>query len=225
MPRKAQSASAASSGAEAKRKTPRTPKTAQKAAGKPNKAPKAKGKAKTAAKAKRTPAHVLASSEGIEAKAVSEPPGRGRPTAYTAELADEVVERMHNGETLNEICRSEHMPSARTVRRWNIDNVEGFSPRYAQARRGLLDYFADDIVEISDTGTNDYMERNHGDDAGWIANGEHVQRSRLRVESRKWLLSKLRPDEYGERTRVDHGITSDLAQLLGAIDGNGASLF
>lgn len=43
------------------------------------------------------------------------------------------------------------------------------------------------------------MERNASDNPGWQLNGEHVQRSKLRSDNRKWLLSKLRPDRYGER--------------------------
>ena len=143
-------------------------------------------------------------SEGIAPGTVSEEPKpRGRPTAYTAALAEEILDRMHNGESLNEICRGEHMPNERTVRRWNMDDVDGFSPKYARARDALIEYHADEILNISDNATNDWMERhnNDGEAIGWQVNGDHVSRSKLRVESRKWLLSKLRPDRYGDRVQ------------------------
>ena len=32
--------------------------------------------------------------------------------------------------------------------------------------------------------------------------GEHVQRARLRIDSRKWLMSKMAPKKYGDRIEV-----------------------
>lgn len=58
---------------------------------------------------------------------------------------------------------------------------------------------ADEIKEISDDGSNDWMERNDGENVAWVANGEHIQRSRLRVDTRKWHLSKALPKIYGDR--------------------------
>lgn len=58
---------------------------------------------------------------------------------------------------------------------------------------------ADEILEIADDGRNDWMEiqNRDGDNIGWKVNGEAVQRSRLRIDARKWLLSKLLPKKYG----------------------------
>lgn len=60
-------------------------------------------------------------------------------------------------------------------------------------------------MEIADNGLNDWMERNAKEDKGWVANGEHIQRSRLRVDTRKWFLSKVLPKLYGDKL----DITSD----------------
>ena len=61
---------------------------------------------------------------------------------------------------------------------------------------------ADEILEIADNGANDWMERQGEKDAGWQANGENLQRSRLRVDTRKWLLSKALPKFYGEKLAI-----------------------
>lgn len=144
-----------------------------------------------------------AASEGIAPAVVfSEEPKRGRPTSYTEEIAADICRRVADGETLKQVCRSEHMPSESTVRGWALDDREGFSARYARARDLCLEAWADDIVEISDDSTNDWMRRHHGDDdkeAPWVINGEHVSRSKLRTENRKWLLSKLKPERYGDK--------------------------
>jgi hypothetical protein len=137
----------------------------------------------------------MATSESIQ--------GRGRPTAYTEPLAEEICRRLAGGESLRAICRAAHMPDDSTVRAWVLDNREGFSPRYARARELQAEAWADEIIDIADDGSNDWMERNRQDgDAEKVLDHEHVTRSRLRVDTRKWLLAKLKPGTYGERTTV-----------------------
>jgi hypothetical protein len=98
------------------------------------------------------------------------------------------------------------MPSDTAVRKWVLEDVDGFSSRYARAREMQIERWADELLDISDDGTNDYMERNRRDgDTEIVLNNEHVQRSRLRADSRKWLLSKLKPERYGDRTVHQHG--------------------
>lgn len=125
----------------------------------------------------------------------------GRPSLYTEEIAAEICQRIGEGETLNQICRDEHMPARPTVVSWVLEDREGFSDRYARARDLQLEHWADEVIDVADDGTNDFMERKNGDDekSSWALNGEHVQRSRLRIDSRKWLLSKLKPQQYGDK--------------------------
>ncbi len=63
------------------------------------------------------------------------------------------------------------------------------------------DTLFDEALGIADDGTNDWMERldKDGQAAGWQLNGEHVQRSRLRVDTRKWAAGKLAPKKYGDK--------------------------
>jgi transposase-like protein len=65
---------------------------------------------------------------------------------------------------------------------------------------------ADELLEIADNGTNDWMKRfaKDGEDLGWAVNGEHIARSRLRVDTRKWLLSKCLPKVFGDRITTEH---------------------
>lgn len=126
--------------------------------------------------------------------------GRGRPSLYTPEIAAEICTRLADGETLRSICRADHMPDERTVRGWALDAKSEFFPHYKKAR--LLGYhgMADDLVDIADDGTNDYVERERQDGTKHVVfDGEHVQRSRLRVDTRKWLLSKALPKVYGDK--------------------------
>jgi hypothetical protein len=56
---------------------------------------------------------------------------------------------------------------------------------------------------IADDGRNDWMARKDPSNPGYELNGEHVQRSRLRLDARKWLTSKILPKQYGDRTEVE----------------------
>lgn len=121
---------------------------------------------------------------------------------YTAQIADEICRRLACGESLRSICRGHDMPAESTVRQWAIDDREGFHAQYARAREIQAYAIGDEIFEIADDGRNDWMQANHGDNAGYQLNGEHVQRSKLRVDTRKWHLSKILPKVYGDKTEV-----------------------
>lgn len=131
----------------------------------------------------------------------------GRPKAYSPDIAREICLRLSSGESLRSICSAEHMPSRSVVHQWVVDNHAGFSDQYAKARDMGMDELADELFEISDDGSNDWMERHNkeGESLGWMLNGEAVARSRLRVDTRKWYLSKLAPKRYGEKIDVNHG--------------------
>jgi len=126
----------------------------------------------------------------------------GRPAIYSPELAAEVCRRIAEGESLRQVCRDESMPSRTTVLKWARE-IKEFAVQYVRAREDLLEHWAEEILEISDDGSRDYI-------GGQVAEGvtavdhDHISRSRLRVDSRKWLLSKLAPKKYGDRVTNTH---------------------
>ena len=130
--------------------------------------------------------------------------GRGRPTTYNAKVASQICEQLAEGMTLRAICRQPGMPAESTVRQWASHDREGFYAHYARARDIGLDAMADELMDICDNASNDWMEREGENSQGWILNGEHVNRSRLRVDTRKWYLSKLAPKRYGDRKHLEH---------------------
>lgn len=124
---------------------------------------------------------------------------RGRPSLYNPELAAKICADLAEGYTLREVCKGEDMPAESTVRAWALEDRDGFSAQYTRAREIGYHSMADELLEISDDGRNDWMARHGEDDSGWQANGEHLQRSRLRVDTRKWMLSKALPKIYGDK--------------------------
>jgi hypothetical protein len=125
----------------------------------------------------------------------------GRPSSYTKEIASEVCRRLAEGKTLRAACLDEEMPSESTVRGWVADDREGFSAHYARAREIGYHTMADEILDISDSSSvKDAVDPST------------VQRDRLRVDSRKWLLSKALPKIYGEKVEIDTPKDSPIAQ-------------
>jgi len=118
----------------------------------------------------------------------------GRPTDYSEELADCICEMLMDGISLRDICKRDDMPNRATVFRW-LRKYEDFSDQYARARIEMADAIFDEVLAIADDCSQDR-------DVKGQFNHEHVQRSKLRIDARKWMAGKLRPKVYGEK--LDH---------------------
>lgn len=119
----------------------------------------------------------------------------GRPTDFNQEIATTICERLASGKTLNDILKEEGMPDRVTVWRWQRANEE-FRNLYAQSRMEQAHYWSDEIVDISDDGSRDYKESG---DRGLVVDMDHIARSRLRVDTRKFLMAKIVPKIYGDK--------------------------
>jgi len=132
----------------------------------------------------------------------------GRPSDYTEELAEIICLRLAEGESLRSVCRDEGMPSKQAVLRWLARN-ESFRAQYVRAKEEGAEAIAEELFDIADDGSNDWMEKldKEGNAVGYQVNGEHVQRSKLRIDTRKWYLSKIMPKKYGDRIQHEQNIT------------------
>ena len=130
----------------------------------------------------------------------------GRPSALTEAVQLEVCARMAEGESLTHICHDPAMPCRQTVSKALVSGAPEFSAfvtRYAAARESLLDVYADEILSISDDGTTDYILKVGRNGHEYMAvDQEHIQRSRLRVDTRLRLMAVVAPHIYGQK--VDH---------------------
>lgn len=97
------------------------------------------------------------------------------------------------------------MPTRQTVYNW-IRQYPEFARMYDEARERRAHLLFDELQAIADDGRNDWMERlgEDGKPAGYVVNGEHIARSRLRVDTRKWMLCKLLPKVYGDKLELEH---------------------
>ena len=132
----------------------------------------------------------------------------GRPTKYTKELANficQLVSTFPYG--LSKICYNrEDLPHESTIRQWRLDNPE-FSAQYARAKLIQADILAEDCLDISDQST-----------------AETYCADRLKIETRKWLASKLLPKQYGDRvvleqkTEENEQLKAELIALRAKLD-------
>jgi hypothetical protein len=121
---------------------------------------------------------------------------------YTEKLAEAICKAIAtSSKSLKTICKENSIHVA-TVLRW-LEEKPSFRDRYARAKEQQADYLAEEIIEIADDdkddllGVDDYGNR--------LENKEFVNRSKLRVDARKWVASKLKPKKYADRVDVTSG--------------------
>lgn len=112
-------------------------------------------------------------------------------TPYSQATREAILARLEAGETLRAICRSEGMPSKSLVLQWAAVEGTDFAAQYARAREAGYRHMAEEILDIAD-------EVSVRDDV----DPRVVQRDKLRIDTRKWLLSKALPKIYGDKVAL-----------------------
>ena len=119
---------------------------------------------------------------------------------YTAQKAERICELITEGHTLRQISAQEGIDKS-TILRWLRQQPE-FRQAYSQAYELWAEMMASDLVDIASDGSNDFMDRETA--AGRVervVDHEHVTRSRLRVDTIKWLMAHRLPKKYGDLVR------------------------
>jgi len=110
---------------------------------------------------------------------------------FNQSLADEICERLVEGESLRAICREKHMPSAGHVHRW-LREREEFLNQYVRAKDDQADTLADEMLDIADNSA--------------LASDDR----RVRLDTRKWLAGKMKPKKWGDKLEVGGSFTVNL---------------
>lgn len=128
----------------------------------------------------------------------------GKPIKLTPELFDRICEQVANSSLgLSYICGKNDIDPS-TFYDW-LKRDDNYAKKYARAKEQQADFLAEEILAISDDGSNDYMTIVKGDKEYNVEDKEVTNRSRLRVDSRKWLASKLLPKKYGDKVDLTTG--------------------
>lgn len=121
---------------------------------------------------------------------------------YTDALYDQICKKIANTSLgLKHILVGEEMPDRSTFYDW-INKSSENTDKYAKAKALQADYMAEELLDIADDGANDLMTIVKGDNSYEQENKEVTNRSRLRVDSRKWLMSKILPKKYGDKLEL-----------------------
>lgn len=110
----------------------------------------------------------------------------GRPSLYSEEIADAICEKLTEGMSLRKICQLNGFPKASAIYTW-LDKHPEFAEKYVRAREVATEDMLEDILEIADNPELDPNEK------------------RIRIDTRKWAMGKLKPKKYGEKQTLEHG--------------------
>lgn len=129
----------------------------------------------------------------------------GRPTEFSLELASEICLALATStEGIGPLCKkNEDWPHSATVFKWRILHKE-FGEMYARAKQQQVEALVDEIIEIADDTSQDTLITDEGKE---VVNHEHINRSRLRIDTRKWLAAKLAPRVYGDKIQYDGNVS------------------
>lgn len=146
----------------------------------------------------------------------------GAKPIYTDELACDICELIAtSSKGIHAICKGDdRFPSVMTVFRWLNPLSPSYQPKfcelYACAKEMQAEYMKDEILAISDDSSQDDEIRHTVTGEEYIVeNREFVNRSKLRVDTRKFLMAKLYPKVYGEKIQQEHsGAISGIAPAI-----------
>lgn len=154
-----------------------------------------------------------------EVKPAKIPNKVGRPTDYSKELAEEICDTISiTSKGLYHLCKeNSHWPVPQTIRKWKR-KIEEFNSMYVQAKQDQADFLAEECLTIADDITHDSLTKYDSNGEPYeVANTEYINRSRLRVDTRKWMAAKLLPKTYGDKMLNEHsgpnGTPIEYAQL------------
>ena len=123
---------------------------------------------------------------------------------FSQELFDQICSNLSEGLSLRTVCSLPGMPDKSNVFRW-LREKPGLRDQYARAKDEAADAIAEDMLDIADDASNDFMTIHKGDIEYEVEHREVTSRSKLRVETRQWYLSKLKPKKYGNNLDITSG--------------------
>ena len=125
----------------------------------------------------------------------------GTPLTYNQELGKEICRKIATSDYgLKRLCaENPHWPTRKCILEWRI-NIQEFGYMYEKAKRDQVETLMDDCLDIADDTSYDTLIRTNKDGSEYeVCNSEWINRSRLRIDTRKFLAQKLAPKLYGDR--------------------------
>lgn len=116
----------------------------------------------------------------------------GRHSTYSTEIAKLICEEIvTSNKGIREICKNKDFPSERSIYTW-LSKHQDFAQMYARAKKFQMEILGEEIIQIADDNSKDDT----------LMGATHVNRARLQIDARKWIMSKLNPKKYGDKLDV-----------------------
>ena len=134
---------------------------------------------------------------------------------YDQQLADQICYRIAAGETLASILQEPNMPTMTSIWTW-IRDRPAFALAYNQAQREQMRSWANEIIHLADDSTEDWIKATgkRGQPIKPTLNREHIERTKVRIQARQWLMARFAPEQFSEAVARGEGTTSGGAQAL-----------
>lgn len=120
-------------------------------------------------------------------------------------LFNSILKEIEKWRPVRKILKDDWMPDVTTFYKW-LRESDDKTKQYAHACNTRAENIFDEMIDIADDTTKDTKF-----DAEWneIVNQDNIQRARLKVETRKWVLGKLNPKKFWDKLDM----TSDWEKL------------
>lgn len=113
-------------------------------------------------------------------------------------IINEICERVTNGEALRNICNEDGQISSTTFYEW-LDDDEDKQERYTRAGKDRANHIFEDILDIADNQEKDVLEDKDGNE---YINHNVINRAKIRIDARKWMLGKMDPTKYADTSKL-----------------------
>lgn len=130
----------------------------------------------------------------------------GRPSKYNQEISKRICHLIATSSSgIGKLCKENpDIPCKETIWHWRSEYPE-FLAQYDDAKKKQIEVLVEELREIADDSSKDTII--NSETGKETLNSEWVQRSKLKVDTRKWLASKLLPKLYGDKQTVETTVT------------------
>lgn len=134
----------------------------------------------------------------------------GRPTKYSKDLAETLCAYLAQGYSLKKTCEQEGMPTVKTVFNW-FRTQEGFLQLYTRAKEESADAWGEEIIDIADEAAEGKADNNK------------IAKAKLRIDTRKFLMAKMKPKRYGDKLDLTSDGKALPTPIYGGLSGKSST--
>lgn len=135
-------------------------------------------------------------------------------STFDVVIAQAILECLMDGMTLRQIAEFPGFPPERTMRWWGLFGPAEFVILYAQARRIGFERWAEELKDIADEPQLGVEESYSDKDGRKYTMKDMLGHRQLRIDTRKWMLSKMIPKVYGNTPATTEEVVNNLAAAI-----------